>query len=255
MQHYLYRHIRLDKNEPFYIGIGTKTNCNHRSYEGEYRRAFSKSRLDSKIWKIIVKKTEYKVEILFESNNYQEIKNKEIEFIKLYGRIDKKTGTLANMTDGGDGTIGWVPSEENIQNMRNSNKNRVYTHGNIIYQYDLEGNFIKEWVTIQEASTFIKVCKSNLSKIIKYNKNGNFCKGFYWTNFLSDKIEPKKYRDDFTGKIVMIDSIDNSIIKEFKTKRSALIFIEKKPKNQGALRRAIQKNTTYCNYKWKEVNR
>jgi hypothetical protein len=25
MNHYLYRHIRLDKNEPFYIGIGTKT--------------------------------------------------------------------------------------------------------------------------------------------------------------------------------------------------------------------------------------
>lgn len=23
-KHYLYRHIRLDKNEPFYIGIGTK---------------------------------------------------------------------------------------------------------------------------------------------------------------------------------------------------------------------------------------
>ena len=22
--HYLYRHIRVDKNEPFYIGIGTK---------------------------------------------------------------------------------------------------------------------------------------------------------------------------------------------------------------------------------------
>jgi hypothetical protein len=23
-QHYLYRHVRLDNNEPFYIGIGTK---------------------------------------------------------------------------------------------------------------------------------------------------------------------------------------------------------------------------------------
>ena len=24
-KHFLYRHIRLDNNEPFYIGIGTKT--------------------------------------------------------------------------------------------------------------------------------------------------------------------------------------------------------------------------------------
>lgn len=26
-KHYLYRHIRLDKNEPFYIGIGTVTKA------------------------------------------------------------------------------------------------------------------------------------------------------------------------------------------------------------------------------------
>ena len=26
-KYYLYRHIRLDKNEPFYIGIGTKNNA------------------------------------------------------------------------------------------------------------------------------------------------------------------------------------------------------------------------------------
>lgn len=33
-KHYLYRHIRLDKNEPFYIGIGTKI-----VKTSEYRRA------------------------------------------------------------------------------------------------------------------------------------------------------------------------------------------------------------------------
>lgn len=27
-KYYLYRHIRLDKNQPFYIGIGTKPNWN-----------------------------------------------------------------------------------------------------------------------------------------------------------------------------------------------------------------------------------
>jgi len=33
---YIYRHIRLDKNEPFYIGIGDN------SHEGTYPRAHSK---------------------------------------------------------------------------------------------------------------------------------------------------------------------------------------------------------------------
>jgi len=42
--YYLYRHIRLDKDEPFYIGIGTKANVKFKSFNSEYRRAFSKLR-------------------------------------------------------------------------------------------------------------------------------------------------------------------------------------------------------------------
>lgn len=39
MKFYLYRHIRLDKNEPFYIGKGKKGNS-FSSFENEYKRAF-----------------------------------------------------------------------------------------------------------------------------------------------------------------------------------------------------------------------
>lgn len=39
-KYYLYRHIRLDKNEPFYIGIGTKRNRYHPNMYSEYRRAY-----------------------------------------------------------------------------------------------------------------------------------------------------------------------------------------------------------------------
>ena len=34
-------------------------------------------------------------------------------FIKLYGRINKKTGILTNLTDGGDGCLGLIVSEKN----------------------------------------------------------------------------------------------------------------------------------------------
>lgn len=124
-KHYLYRHIRLDKNEPFYIGIGTKTlRC-------QYERANSKASRSS-IWKNIVKKTEYEIEILLESDDYEFIKQKEIEFIKMYGRIDKGTGTLSNLTNGGDGTLGRVVTEEVKERHRagwnpksNTNKKKV----------------------------------------------------------------------------------------------------------------------------------
>jgi hypothetical protein len=99
---YVYRHIRLDKNEPFYIGISSSNN----NYS--YTRANSKEQRNE-IWGRIVAKTDYIVEILLDGISYEDAKIKEKEFIKLYGRIDNKTGTLSNLTDGGDGTLG-MPS-------------------------------------------------------------------------------------------------------------------------------------------------
>jgi len=92
---YLYRHIRLDKNEPFYIGIAT-----------HLKRAYDKSSRKNKIWQSIIKKTPYEVEILFDDLTREAVLEKEIEFIALYGRIDKDTGTLCNLTDGGEDFTG-----------------------------------------------------------------------------------------------------------------------------------------------------
>ena len=73
-----------------------------------FQPGFEKNRKESYIWNNIISKTEYEVEILLESDDYEFIKQKEIEFIKLYGRINRETGCLANMTDGGDGLINYV---------------------------------------------------------------------------------------------------------------------------------------------------
>lgn len=107
-RHYLYRHIRLDKDEPFYIGIGSRKN--RQGAQATYRASSTYTR--NNIWNAITKKTMYDIEIVLESDDYEYIKKKEMEFIALYGRIDKGTGCLANMTDGGDGKCGWSPSQE-----------------------------------------------------------------------------------------------------------------------------------------------
>ena len=123
-KHYIYRHIRLDTNQPFYIGIGTKKD--KILYESIYLRAFLKHNRN-KWWKNIISKTLYKVEILLESDNYQFIKEKEIEFIKLYGRKDLTTGILVNLTDGGDGSLNVKKapmSTENRKQISLRNKNR-----------------------------------------------------------------------------------------------------------------------------------
>ena len=227
---YVYRHIRLDKNEPFYIGIGSAKN---------YYRAYGKDNRN-KHWHNIVKNTNYEVDILFDNLDDDSARGKEIEFIKLYGRVDLGTGCLVNLTDGGDGCLNKIITKEVAKKMSDShkgkkhteeckkrlseyhkkrlqdpemlkkhkesrigikhknpmslehrikisenNKNRVITNETkkkmskckktIILQYDLNGNFIKEWEGIIDAakqygkSTNIsRCCQGKLKEVYGY---------------------------------------------------------------------------------------
>jgi len=105
---YVYRHIKLDKNEVFYVGIGSDEK-----YE---RSKTSKNR--NLHWHNITKKTPYEVEIILDNLTWEEACEKEKEFIRLYGRRDLKEGTLVNMTDGGEGAFGILVSEETKQKIR-----------------------------------------------------------------------------------------------------------------------------------------
>jgi hypothetical protein len=97
---YVYRHIRLDKNEPFYIGIGSDCNFTRANEKRKDRR--------NKIWNDIYSKTKIEVEILFSDVSYEFACKKEVELIKLYGRINTNTGILSNLTDGGDTEVGRI---------------------------------------------------------------------------------------------------------------------------------------------------
>jgi len=104
MNWYVYRHIRIDKNIPFYIGIGNKK---------DYARAYDyKPDKRNIYWSRIYNKTKIEIEILFDGLTKDQAVEKEKEFIALYGRVDNNTGILANMTDGGDGTFGRVTTNE-----------------------------------------------------------------------------------------------------------------------------------------------
>lgn len=121
-KYYLYRHIRIDKNEPFYIGVGTKNGENFMTEKAEYKRAYSVNR--NKIWKDIVKKTNYEVEILLESNDHNFIIKKEEEFISLYGKIISN-GILANLADKGKGCSGLKVSESNKKLLSLKGKSQI----------------------------------------------------------------------------------------------------------------------------------
>lgn len=151
---YVYRHIRLDKNEPFYIGIGT---------DDKYYRAYSKSRRNQ-IWKRIVGKTEYRVEIILDEVTLGEAYSKEIEFISIYGRIDLMTGTLSNLTNGGDGSNGSKRTKESRERISQSKigvKNPMYgrdfseTHRKRLSESRIGGKHPRSRLVIDESTGII----------------------------------------------------------------------------------------------------
>ena len=101
--------------EPFYVGKGSYNQ--HTSHLREAKNLFlddSKLSLKHKILIEMIKFDKVEPIILKVKDNISEIESFKLErlLISLIGRLDKKTGPLVNLTDGGEGTSGWMPSEE-----------------------------------------------------------------------------------------------------------------------------------------------
>lgn len=114
---YVYQHVRLDKNEVFYIGITTKIHP---------KRAKEKVNRN-KIWRNIVAKTEYRIDILHKDISKEDACRIEKELILLHGRIHLGTGTLANITNGGEGISGYNFTEEEKDKMSKSHIGKVHS--------------------------------------------------------------------------------------------------------------------------------
>lgn len=180
---YVYRHIRLDKNIPFYIGISSGSVPN-------YARAKNYSRDRSYIWRRIVAKTKYEVEIMIDGLNWDEACEKEKEFIKLYGRINKKTGTLANLTDGGEGNFGQVVSRETRDRLSDINSIPIV-------QYDLNGKFIAVHKGSVEAAKSIGKSYGGIWMCANLKQHCYTSYGFLWRRFEGNTSDIEFDREKF----------------------------------------------------------
>ena len=180
-KYYLYSHTRLDTNEPFYIGIGTKKN--YSTYKSIYSRAHEKSSRN-KYWKSIINKTDYKIDILIETNDYEFIKNKEIEYIADYKKLYK----LANFTKGGDGhsvkhkKSSIIKMKITHENKRRSIINRITP--DVIKDYNAN-------ILIPELTIKYNVNKSVISKILNNagiirNSSDYKKRIFYYYDFINN---------------------------------------------------------------------
>ena len=103
----IYKHLKKGTDEVFYIGMGTPTRPYIRNGRSNW-------------WDKVVAKYGYDIEIIEDSLSDEEAKCLEIKLIAKYGRRDLGTGTLVNMTDGGDGNNGKVHTDETKEKMSNA---------------------------------------------------------------------------------------------------------------------------------------
>jgi len=149
----VYQHRRKDTNEIFYVGRGKIL-----------KRAYSKANRNTH-WHNIVNKTDYEVEIIYSNLSWEESGLKEIELIKSIGRQNLNKGPLVNLTDGGEGMMTFMFSEESKEKMRLSklgNKNGSGNKGQKRQAHSQDT--IKKISDANRGKVHTKQSRSNMSK-------------------------------------------------------------------------------------------
>lgn len=92
-----------------------------------------------------------------------------------------------------------------------------------IYQYTLEGNFIKEWPSITEASLEYKCSSSCIGKAI-FDRTPSL--GYLWTDYKYESINPKEFKIDENKTKCYLYDINGIYLQEFKSISECAKFVE-----------------------------
>ena len=218
---YVYRHIRKDTNQPFYIGVGLT--------DDNYARSRAKSKRNS-YWKNIVSKAEYNIQILFDDVSREFALEKERELISIYKR-GQDGGTLCNMTLGGEGTLGKLPP--NIRKVYALSKNGDFFFFDSISQAAIETGCVNITHNIKNKS------KSLLGWFFSYTLDG--------LNTTPRQSLAGKHQNHKKNKITLTNGVD---IVSFYSYTSAGKHVGVYPNHIGDLVRGklkIAKGWTLCN--------
>lgn len=112
---YVYEHIRKDTGEVFYVGIGS---------DKLFKRAFALGKRNY-LWNEVVAKAGYEVKIRERDIDWEKACEIEMELICKYGRLDLGTGSLTNLTEGGEG-FKRTHTESTKNKIRNTTKGKTY---------------------------------------------------------------------------------------------------------------------------------
>lgn len=230
MVYYVYEYYVIQTNEVFYVGKGK----GNRAYTGK-RNKFCED----------MKRThEWGIRIIQDKMSERDAYNKEIELIKYYR--ENTSYRITNQTDGGDGTNGWIATEEFKEKARINTLTRWK-----------DEEFREKWLSIIQDENGVfksKEFREKMSKLVTGENNPNY--GNRWSD--EQKEHLSKVR------------IENQIAKGEKNPRAKKIMcvetgeifecisyaMEKYPvKANGSYSVALdKKERTACGYHWITIN-
>jgi len=187
--------------KPFYVGRGIRNRIN---VHFQNNRMAKESHKNSTIKCIKKELGELPIHLrVYENLTNDEANFIEMKMIKHFGRNDIGTGILCNHTDGGESTIGCTIPH--------------YSKRKAVYQYDLDGNFIRKWdsfITIKKELNFYSEGIRNSCR----NKGTAY--GFNWFyEYQGDTVHTIK-RYNAPSKLYDIEKIDiktSQVLKMYST--------------------------------------
>lgn len=111
--YYVYTYYDPRNGDPIYVGLG-KNNRAFKHWKKKANNVFFQNVLN----KIRAQGLCPRIEFVSMGLSFNEACALEKQMISLFGRRDLGKGTLCNLTDGGDGTAGYVRSEKSIEATR-----------------------------------------------------------------------------------------------------------------------------------------
>ena len=173
--------------------------------------------------------------VLFKNLSQKQAKEKEIELIKKYNTMNRNLGY--NRTEGGDGCQGIIMSNETKQKLREFNLGKLLSdetkrkmsisrtgskncNSVKVCQYDLDGNFIRLWDCMMDASKELNINNRSISGAClgKINHAG----GYRWT-FENKEVSKKSVH--LKRKVNQIDSNTNEIMATYNSLNKASVAI------------------------------
>lgn len=194
-----------------YIGQTINEKDRRRKFLNKENVSYSGPKINRAIEKYGAENFKYEIIFVIESYNKDEIikilNEKEKYFIKLFDSIDNGY----NLSEGGR-TNNFISEE--------SKQSRINKIQKPILQYNLEGEFIREWESLKEASDTLNISSGNICQVLKkvrYQSNGYIF--IYKTGEIPQKIQitPTKQQK----KIILQLRQDGTIIKEFSSIQDA----------------------------------